>query len=135
MPRPVPGALARASCRGNGRKHRNCRANTHEVLRHTTTLKESWQGETWFNRKNGEPYSAWLVMNAVRNLNGTVTNFNAMSLDITERKSSEQSIGPLWCRSASLVILLRPDASPKQQLRKRSQCSAFNRMLNKSNIR
>ncbi len=63
-----------------------------ETVRHTTTVKGSWQGEIWFNRKNGEPYPAWLVMNAVRDLNGTVTNFIAMSLDITERKSSEQRI-------------------------------------------
>ncbi|MBC7512864.1 MAG: EAL domain-containing protein [Herminiimonas sp.] len=63
-----------------------------ETVRHTTLVKGSWQGEIWLNRKNGQAYPAWLVINAARDINGAVTNFIAMSLDITERKASEQRI-------------------------------------------
>ncbi len=63
-----------------------------ETVRHTTLTKGSWQGEVWLNRKNGQAYPAWLVMNAARDVHGAVTNFIAMSLDITERKASEQRI-------------------------------------------
>ncbi|NDP60379.1 MAG: EAL domain-containing protein, partial [Oxalobacteraceae bacterium] len=63
-----------------------------ETVRHATTVKGSWQGEVWFNRKNGIAYPAWLVMNAVRDAGGVITHFIAMSLDISERKASEQRI-------------------------------------------
>ncbi|MFT5961624.1 MAG: diguanylate cyclase (GGDEF)-like protein/PAS domain S-box-containing protein [Burkholderiaceae bacterium] len=63
-----------------------------ETVRHVTAVKGSWQGEVWFNRKNGIAYPAWLVMNAVRDSDGVITHFIAMSLDISERKASEQRI-------------------------------------------
>ena len=63
-----------------------------ETVRHATAVKGSWQGEVWFNRKNGIAYPAWLVMNAVRDGDGAITHFIAMSLDISERKASEQRI-------------------------------------------
>jgi len=39
-----------------------------------------------------ESYPAWLVMNAVRDLDGVTTHFIASSLDISERKASERQI-------------------------------------------
>ena len=63
-----------------------------ETVRHAATLKGAWQGEVWLNRKNGAAYPAWLVMNTVRDADGMITHFIAMSLDISERKASEQRI-------------------------------------------
>jgi PAS domain-containing protein len=52
----------------------------------------AWQGEIWIQRKSLEAYPAWLVMNAVRDLDGVTTHFIASSLDISERKASERQI-------------------------------------------
>lgn len=63
-----------------------------ETIRHVTAVKGSWQGQVWLNRRTGESYPAWLVMNAVRDPGGSITHFIAMALDITERKANEQRI-------------------------------------------
>ena len=63
-----------------------------DTIRHASSVKGSWQGEIWLNRKDRDPYPAWLVMNAVRDADGQTRHFIAMSLDITERKASEQRI-------------------------------------------
>jgi diguanylate cyclase (GGDEF)-like protein/PAS domain S-box-containing protein len=52
----------------------------------------TWQGETWLKRKGREPYPAWLVLNAVRDTQGQVSHYIAISLDISERKKNEQRI-------------------------------------------
>jgi diguanylate cyclase (GGDEF)-like protein/PAS domain S-box-containing protein len=52
----------------------------------------SWQGEAWLRRKGREPYPAWLVLNAVRDAQGQVSHYIAISLDISERKKNEQRI-------------------------------------------
>ena len=52
----------------------------------------SWQGEAWLRRKGRDPYPAWLVLNAVRDAQGQVSHYIAISLDISERKKSEQRI-------------------------------------------
>jgi diguanylate cyclase (GGDEF)-like protein/PAS domain S-box-containing protein len=52
----------------------------------------SWQGEAWLKRKGREPYPAWLVLNAVRDAQGQVSHYIAISLDISERKKNEQRI-------------------------------------------
>jgi diguanylate cyclase (GGDEF)-like protein/PAS domain S-box-containing protein len=73
---------------------RNDRENSDmsETLRLETALRGSWQGEIWVRRKNGESYPAWLVMNAVRDHQGEISHFIAISLDISERKANEQRI-------------------------------------------
>jgi diguanylate cyclase (GGDEF)-like protein/PAS domain S-box-containing protein len=52
----------------------------------------SWQGEAWLKRKGRDPYPAWLVLNAVRDSQGQISHYIAISLDISERKKSEQRI-------------------------------------------
>ncbi|SMP57813.1 EAL domain-containing protein [Noviherbaspirillum suwonense] len=52
----------------------------------------SWQGEAWLKRKGREPYPAWLVLNAVRDAQGQVSHYIAITLDISERKKNEQRI-------------------------------------------
>ena len=69
--------------------------NSHEQLdslRQTLARRGYWQGEIWIQRKSLEAYPAWLVMNAVRDLDGVTTHFIASSLDISERKASERQI-------------------------------------------
>ena len=69
--------------------------NSHEQLdslRRTLARRGYWQGEIWVQRKSLEAYPAWLVMNAVRDLDGVTTHFIASSLDISERKASERQI-------------------------------------------
>ncbi|ATD62620.1 sensor domain-containing diguanylate cyclase [Janthinobacterium svalbardensis] len=69
--------------------------NSHEQLdslRQTLARRGYWQGEISVQRKSMESYPAWLVMNAVRDLDGVTTHFIASSLDISERKASERQI-------------------------------------------
>ena len=61
-------------------------------LRQTLARRGYWQGEISVQRKSMESYPAWLVMNAVRDLDGVTTHFIASSLDISERKASERQI-------------------------------------------
>ncbi|MCC7599623.1 EAL domain-containing protein [Janthinobacterium sp. FW305-129] len=63
-----------------------------DSLRRTLARRGYWQGEISVQRKSMESYPAWLVMNAVRGLDGVTTHFIASSLDISERKASERQI-------------------------------------------
>ena len=53
---------------------------------------DSWQGEIWSQRKNGETYPAWLTTTAVRNSDNAVSHYVASLSDITERKAAEREI-------------------------------------------
>jgi diguanylate cyclase (GGDEF)-like protein/PAS domain S-box-containing protein len=66
--------------------------NLYETSRATSMMKGSWQGEMWIKRKNLSSYPAWVAINAVRDHQGNLTHFIAISLDISERKESEQRI-------------------------------------------
>lgn len=52
----------------------------------------AWQGEIWNRRKNGEIYPEWLTITAVKDANGTVTNYVGTMIDITTRKAIEERI-------------------------------------------
>ena len=62
-----------------------------------TTIKQtgSWQGEVWDRRKNGEIFPQWLTLSAVKQKDGTITNFVGSHFDITERKAAETQINSL----------------------------------------
>ncbi|MEC4722300.1 EAL domain-containing protein [Noviherbaspirillum sp. CPCC 100848] len=62
------------------------------VIRQTAMATGSWQGEVWITGKKEMTYPAWLVVNAVRDGSGDITHFIAISLDISDRKASEQHI-------------------------------------------
>ncbi|MBP6598415.1 MAG: EAL domain-containing protein [Giesbergeria sp.] len=53
---------------------------------------DSWQGETWNRRKNGESYPAWLTITAVRNSDNEISHYVATLTDITQRKAAEKEI-------------------------------------------
>jgi diguanylate cyclase (GGDEF)-like protein/PAS domain S-box-containing protein len=52
----------------------------------------SWQGEIWNRRKNGEVYPEWLTITAVLGEDGKVTNYVGAFIDFTERKKAESEI-------------------------------------------
>ena len=54
-----------------------------------------WQGELWNRRKNGEIYSERLVISAVLDKDGQVSNYVGSFNDITEHKISEEKIHQL----------------------------------------
>lgn len=55
-------------------------------------FRGSWQGEFWSRYKSGEVCPQWLVVNAVHDQNGMLTNYIALFTDISEQKSQEQHI-------------------------------------------
>ncbi|MER2539482.1 MAG: EAL domain-containing protein, partial [Azonexus sp.] len=55
----------------------------------------AWQGEIWNRRKCGEIYPAWLMITAVKDKAGTVTNYVGTFADITARKAAEEEINSL----------------------------------------
>ena len=50
----------------------------------------AWQGEIWNRRKNGEPYSELLTINAVRDKAGKAINYIAIFSDITDQTNRQQ---------------------------------------------
>ena len=54
-----------------------------------------WQGEIWDRRKNGEVYPKWMSISAVRNKDDEITNFVALSTDITASKEAEEKLEKL----------------------------------------
>ena len=50
----------------------------------------AWHGEIWNRRKNGEPYSELLTINAVRDKSGKATNYIAIFSDITDQANRQQ---------------------------------------------
>ncbi len=62
-----------------------------DVSVHITT-HGSWQGEVEMRRRSGGNYPAWLVVSAVPDAAGRLSHYILTSLDISERKASEQRI-------------------------------------------
>ncbi len=58
------------------------------------TLKgtDSWQGEIFNRRKNGEFYTEWISINQVHDNEGNLIHYVALFSDISERKAAEQQM-------------------------------------------
>lgn len=54
--------------------------------------KGTWEGEIWNRRKSGEIYPERLLITAVKDRHGTVTNYVASLADITESKAASDEI-------------------------------------------
>jgi diguanylate cyclase (GGDEF)-like protein/PAS domain S-box-containing protein len=52
----------------------------------------AYQGEIWIRRRSGEAYPAWLVMSVVKDSLGDISHYIGISLDISDRKESEERI-------------------------------------------
>lgn len=55
----------------------------------------TWCGELWDRRKNGQTYPKWQTITAVKDDTGKVTEYVAISSDITQRKQTEEEITKL----------------------------------------
>jgi diguanylate cyclase (GGDEF)-like protein/PAS domain S-box-containing protein len=58
----------------------------------TIASQGSWEGEIWNRRKNGEIYPEYMVITAVKDASGTVSNYVATFNDITISKASAVEI-------------------------------------------
>lgn len=58
----------------------------------TLKKKNSWQGEIWNRRKNGEVYPEWLTITSVLDDQGAVSQYVAVFSDITILKQSQSQL-------------------------------------------
>ena len=58
----------------------------------TLERADSWEGEIWNRRKNGEVFPEWLSISVIRNDDGEIVEHVAVFSDITRRKAAEQKI-------------------------------------------
>ncbi len=54
--------------------------------------RAAWQGEVWVRRRVGAAFPAWLALTAVLDANGKISHYIGISIDITDRKQSEERI-------------------------------------------
>ncbi len=70
-------------------------AQFYEEMWNTLFEQGHWQGEIWDRRKSGEIYPKWLSISAVRDQQGEIKNFVALSTDITASKETEEKLEKL----------------------------------------
>ncbi|OIR17563.1 cyclic di-GMP phosphodiesterase Gmr [mine drainage metagenome] len=70
-------------------------ANLFSAILNSINKSGSWEGEIKNRRKNGEPYPAHIIVTAVKDSNGIITNYVATMTDITLRKEAEEKIEQL----------------------------------------
>ena len=61
---------------------------------YAATERGAWQGEVLFRRRGGTSYPAWLMVSAVRTAggHGAISHYIGISVDITERKRTEERV-------------------------------------------
>ncbi len=59
---------------------------------HKLLTKGYWRGELWNRRKNGEIYAEMLTINAVKDSDGNVQQYVALSTDITQLKQYQRKL-------------------------------------------
>ncbi len=64
----------------------------YEAMWDSIVTQGAWRGEIWNRRKNGDVFPQWLSINAVRDTDGRVVNYIAVSSDMTKRKSAAERI-------------------------------------------
>lgn len=67
----------------------------YEAMWDSIARTDTWSGEVWNKRKNGEIYPQTLTITAVRNEAGEITNYVGDYVDITDLKHAEQEISKL----------------------------------------
>jgi len=63
-----------------------------ERLWSAVDARAAWQGEVWVRRRVGAAFPAWLALTAVLDANGAISHYIGISIDITDRKRSEERI-------------------------------------------
>ena len=64
----------------------------YEAFWKTLLEEDSWQGEIWNCRKNGEEYAAWLSISAIRDEHGVIQHYIGIADDITENKAIQRQM-------------------------------------------
>jgi diguanylate cyclase (GGDEF)-like protein/PAS domain S-box-containing protein len=64
----------------------------YEALWETLGETGSWAGEIVNRRSNGENYTQWLSISAVRDTAGSIVEYVALATDISQRKAQEEAI-------------------------------------------
>jgi diguanylate cyclase (GGDEF)-like protein/PAS domain S-box-containing protein len=59
---------------------------------HDISTKDRWIGEVWNRRQSGELFPVWLMISAVRDPAGKLTNYMGIFTDISEQKAAEAHI-------------------------------------------
>ena len=70
-------------------------ANFYREMWGTINKEGHWQGEVWDRHKNWRISPKWMTVTAVRDASGELTNYIAISTDISERKEAEKHINRL----------------------------------------
>ena len=83
-----------------GKNPRLLKPVTHDVQHYQEMWDElircdSWQGEVFNRKKNGEVYPEWQSICAVRNDKGIVTNYVSIAIDISKRREAENQISKM----------------------------------------
>ncbi len=63
----------------------------------------TWEGDIWNRRKNGDDFPAHLIITAIKDSDGSVTNYVGTFSDVTERMQSEARLNDAHQRMASLL--------------------------------
>ena len=72
----------------SSRHDKNFYANIWEQI----NQQNSWAGEIWNRRKNGDIYPAYTTITAVMDMEGKLTNYVCTQMDISSNKAAEQEI-------------------------------------------
>lgn len=80
-----------------GQHPRMLSSNVHDSaffqqIQHELYQNDSWQGEVWSRRKNGDVYPQWLSLTLSKDASGNVLNHIATFTDISERKKFEEQL-------------------------------------------
>ncbi|MDT8445422.1 MAG: EAL domain-containing protein [bacterium] len=67
----------------------------YQVMWREINQKGHWDGEIWNRRKNGDLFSEWISIYAVKDTQGVIKNFVGIVVDITEKKRTEEKISQL----------------------------------------
>jgi len=98
-------SVNRSFCRSTGYEFHEVLGEKPDFLRFERDLPESierlwgivdargaWQGKVWVHRRTGDLFPAWLALSAVLDMQGIVSHYIGISIDITDRKHSEERI-------------------------------------------
>ena len=67
----------------------------YEAMWSAITTSNSWEGEIWNRRKNGDLYPALLSIVAMRDPSSMVSNYIAMTVDLSQHKNTEAMLDKL----------------------------------------
>jgi diguanylate cyclase (GGDEF)-like protein/PAS domain S-box-containing protein len=70
-------------------------ASFYEAMWQSITTNNNWEGEIWNRRKNGDLYPALLSIVATRDPAGSVCNYIAMTVDLSQHKNTEDLLNKL----------------------------------------